>query len=620
MQANNLRVSHSSSVLHSQNQVTNSLKGINISSLDTEQPCELTPHEYKAADNHINLIQQGLRVKGQCKIDPEHQATLVATAGKRVIASFHFPAKSTAANEDEPAVANSINFSIRLDINTLRPHSAESMVFMLFNKTQRTLLEIPVCDFIRHALGSEFDIRNIAPSYGFFGGGKNQPLKVDVEQVLQSLTFSVEQDAGYLNIAGIKLFDENNQLISVEKMSVSCSSSHNPDPHSTKVVLGQGFHSKRENTPWLTVSFASLQFVKRIEVVNRRDKWGNRAQKLRITSLDKNAKESELYAPFSSLNIAKFLLTTLDILEVKNIGISDLQMLCEKPVDLLLAALEKAPLDKKLAFFALNFISVWAAKAPELAKLNKELKVLAYYVFAYTQVRLKCSLLAFERLLAFSDNVEVLEAELNILREKHQQPLLKFTKHGLAQQGMLVQNVPEVLHTLKTVMADLTELGLRPCLAYGTLLGAHRNQAFIPHDDDVDILIEFSEPELNRDKVIALRDKLIAQFDKSKYRISTDKVMSNLNIHLILRETNIMIDVFPYWNNADNAMLHMEKMKIRGIPKAILADRKPIQLAGENFMAPADVEGFLQQRYGETWHVSDKFHEWPWPIKTSEGV
>jgi phosphorylcholine metabolism protein LicD len=165
-------------------------------------------------------------------------------------------------------------------------------------------------------------------------------------------------------------------------------------------------------------------------------------------------------------------------------------------------------------------------------------------------------------------------------------------------------------------MHDLAEMGLRPCLAYGTLLGAYREKQFISHDDDVDILIEFADDNLTRGQAYAQRERLIEKLDPNKYFISTAKVEQNLNIHLFLKETNIMIDVFPYWHEEGKDSLHMEKMAVRSIPSQILAERTEIELAGKKFMAPGDIEGFLVERYGETWHVSDKYHEWLWPIET----
>ena len=76
-----------------------------------------------------------------------------------------------------------------------------------------------------------------------------------------------------------------------------------------------------------------------------------------------------------------------------------------------------------------------------------------------------------------------------------------------------------------------------------------------------------------------------------------------------------MVDVFPYWIEDNQAQLHMENMKIRGISPSIFDGRKTISLYGEEFDIPAKPEAFLEERYGEDWKVSNRFHEWPWKIK-----
>ena len=417
----------------------------------------------------------------------------------------------------------------------------------------------------------------------------------------------------------LTFFDANNKPISVDGMSMSCSSTSHPDPHSTKLLHGQGFHSKLEDSPWLTITFEASCFVTRVEVANRRDKWGSRGQELCISVVDEQHTESDIYSPFSQSGIAKFLVQIFAMVKYSTLLVQDEQSRREAILDCVLVSLASKPQNKDNLFFALKFISTWASELPAQHIHDKELKILAAYIFEVTKNGAGFFFMPFTRILPYTDNMEFLESELNRLRAKNSLTLIKFTKHGIAPQGMLVNNIPVVLKTLATVMNDFTELGLRPCLAYGTLLGAYREKQFIAHDDDVDILVEFAGEHLTRETAHILKTKLIDQLDPKKYRLSTaPKVATSLNIHLVLKETNIMIDIFPYWHDGENALLHMEKMAIRAIPRAILAGRTEIELAGKTFMAPSDPEAFLAQRYGDTWNVSDKYHEWLWPIKAQQ--
>jgi hypothetical protein len=573
---------------------------------------------YKDTCDYISIVQQELTLYGTCQVAANHQAVLIATAGDIVIAThlLNTP-ECTVGDTDLSLELMNVDFSMPLDLTLMNEIVHQSIKFTLFNQTQRVLLTLPVSELIVNSLGNDFKVESIAPSYGFFGGGKNELLKVNVNKELRSLTLSIEQKEGFLNLRGLELFDLEDNTIPIAGMSVTCSSSTHPDPHSKKLLQEQGFHSKKEDNPWFTITFKTPCFVKRIQVANRRDKWGVRAQKLCVSVIETDNVESEVYSPFSKLSIAKFLLETID-----RIGTSFLSDKKEHPqreviLDLLLAAQQETVQTKGNVYFALNFISSWSTSLPAPKLHNKELQILAAYIFENTKNHLYCSLIPFTKILPYTDNIEVLEQAFNFLRAKHDLSLIKFTKHGIAQQGMLVQNVPNVIKTLEIVMHDFAEMGLRPCLAYGTLLGAYREEQFIAHDDDVDILIEFADENLTRSQAYAKREQLIEGLDLTKYRISSErKIIQNLNIHLYLKETNIMVDVFPYWHEDGKDSLHMEKMAVRSIPSQILVERKEVKLEGKTFMAPSDIEGFLVERYGETWHVSDKYHEWLWPIKT----
>jgi hypothetical protein len=575
---------------------------------------------YTDTCNYISIIQQEFTLSGTCKIAANHQAVLIATIGERVVSTHILSALESGTNKfDTPSDEVCVNFSMQLDFTLLYKLVNLSIKFTLFNKTQRVLIDLPVSDLLVNALGSGFKVESIAPSYGFFGGGKSEPLVVEVGKNIRSLTLSLDQQKGFLNLRALTLFDADNNPIPADGMSVSCSSTNHPDPHSTKLLHGQGFHSKLEDCPWFTITFETLSFVKRVEVSNRRDKWGSRAQKLRISVVDEFHAEFAAYSPFSQLNIAKFLIKILEMDAYTALFTKDNLTRREVILDCVLASLNSKPQNKESVFFALNFISTWARELPTQYLHNKELKILAMYMFEVTKDQLGFFLMPFSRLFPYTNNLEFLELELNRLCDKNSLAHIMFTKHGVSRRGMLVQNIPVVLKTLETVMNDFAKMGLRPCLAYGTLLGAYREKQFIAHDDDVDILVEFADEGLTRDKVFALRAKLIEQLDPKKYRVSSEgKVPNNLNIHLYLKETNIMIDVFPYWHDGENVLLHMENMAIRAIPRAILAARTEIELAGKTFMAPDETEAFLVERYGETWNVSDKYHEWPWPIKTQE--
>jgi hypothetical protein len=269
----------------------------------------------------------------------------------------------------------------------------------------------------------------------------------------------------------------------------------------------------------------------------------------------------------------------------------------------------------------LQLLSAWneTYKIKDETAHRVELMLLALFVAVSTRKSLTLSLHSFSRLLERDCDIAFLENAINAYRSKIECSPIKLTKHGAARQGMLVSNTETVLTALDDVMQDLSACGYKPCLAYGTLLGAKRENAFIAHDDDVDILVELSESDLDEKSVKPFMATLIDKLDKNKYRISKgSKTTTTHNIHVFHKKTNIMIDIFPYWFKESSAYLHMEKMRVRAIPKDILSGRTSVSLYNKQYPAPCKIVEFLEERYGDSWSVSDRFHEWPWPVSITE--
>jgi hypothetical protein len=212
--------------------------------------------------------------------------------------------------------------------------------------------------------------------------------------------------------------------------------------------------------------------------------------------------------------------------------------------------------------------------------------------------------------------IQQLEDDINVLRGKSGSQLIEITKHGTALASKLTANSPVLLESIQTLISDLEALNVRPCIAYGTLLGAYRDNKFIAHDDDVDLLIELPEKGLSVKDALSLHQKIVGQLDSKKYVVNRASERDDrLNLHVYVIKTAVLLDLFPYWYDGELAMLHMERMQIRGIPSRALKNRKMIKLYDHEFPAPEESSLFLSERYGEGWESPDKFHEWPWKLK-----
>lgn len=462
-------------------------------------------------------------------------------------------------------------------------------------------------------------LKNIAPSYGFFGGVKLEPLIIKVEDYITHISLEVKEENTYLNFKGLRLIDANGQIIEFdEDVVLSFSSNIRSEQYARDFNNGVGFHSKLEDCPKLTLTFPDAKYVSRIEVINRADKCGIRSRMLSVSVTSANNSDSvELYHAYSDECIESFVNSLCKVTNLRSLNDVESEELRYK---LLKRALEKMrepnfKVEDDYFKFVLQLLSTWSEEKPLPAVHRIELEILSFYIFCKTKSNIGVTLAPFSTILSDSESLDILEEEINNLRLNSNLSQIQLTKHGISHQGILSKNISKALETIRIVIDDLADMGLRPCLAYGTLLGAVREQAFISHDDDVDLLVEFPQEDINFEKAFLLTEALLKKFDKDKYRTDLEvRHGNNLNIHVMLKETNFVLDIFPYWNSDGMSHLHMQNMKVREIPAEILRDRSSVDLYGYKFPAPGQPEQFLYERYGESWHISDKYHEWPWRL------
>lgn len=465
---------------------------------------------------------------------------------------------------------------------------------------------------------------SMMPSRGFFGNVRHTPLRVDINEKISSLTLRNDNTNCYLNFTSLKIYSKDGHLLGPKDIKgVTASSTVSKSDVTTMIASHKSFHSTREDCPSLTITFHEPVLIGYLELTNRRDKWGSRIQNLTVLAELSSQEIVPIYNMQSSYNVERDLMIIDQACYQAKIksraeGIKG-DSIRKELLSVFLKDLESniEKLQDKHFNMPIQMLSMWNEKyKPSDIDTHKiELSILALFVFYKSRKSLTLSLNSFSRLLPTSRDIEQLEENINYYRKLSSEQPIKLTKHGAAKQGMLVSNVDAVLTALNEVMLDLSTLGYNPCLAYGTLLGAKREGQFIAHDDDVDILIELSKEELNEKNVKTLMEKLQSELDSSKYRINIgSKTTTTYNIHVFHKQTNIMIDIFPYWFNKEHAYLHMEKMKIRSIPRHILTGRDDIELYGKPYPAPINTSEFLEERYGDGWETPDRYHEWPWPV------
>ena len=150
---------------------------------------------------------------------------------------------------------------------------------------------------------------------------------------------------------------------------------------------------------------------------------------------------------------------------------------------------------------------------------------------------------------------------------------------------------------LLEVKEVMDRLGVQFFLRQGTCLGAVRDNAFIPWDDDLDVGVILGVNGFTEQSI----KPLLAAFREIGFYVQSES--SDSVIYASLLRDNIRADVM-FHRVIDEQIYHWPGI---WFPVALFNQLKEINFIGETFLVPNPPEEYLKIKYGPDWQTPKRF-------------
>lgn len=457
----------------------------------------------------------------------------------------------------------------------------------------------------------------ILPGFGVFGPTAHLHKSFLVETNLRriELYLDVPEPRSY-TFPQLTLVGRKGKQIPLREIVDTVALTSQPDASSSdqlrnNLLTGKGIQAVKEMRPSLTIQLKKAVYISELRLANRRNHPGRASRHLAL----RGYANGQLV--FAARNFdPKQLLDALNAICIQ-IGVplpsgqvtqAELQNLVERIRAAIIARLDQ-PGIRFDPITLLSFLPLYGHKGP---LSHYEIRIAAEAMIQILGNDRRARTIAFDPLgilLSSSQKLQTVMVEVNrLLTQRTQQPITIVASKHFIQEPRLVREKARYLKMLDAVFPILRDCGVTPVLCYGSLLGAVRENSFLAHDDDVDIL--YHDGSTSREEMLKRRYDLAKALTARGYICE----LSDKAINFLIRGPHGPVDLFPCWESEGQINVLMGYEMFRPVDREVVLPTSTVHLHDKPYPSPAQPEKFLQARYGKGWRVSDPYYEWPWPI------